>query len=107
MVIPSNQPYLFPAQVMGVALNGDSDVQTLHTSLVVGGLGSAGATHPGNVKLDSVDGDVGRLAEKSSSGNGYILGIYILCIYVYLYYVIIYILCIYVYTHMCIYIIHI
>lgn len=31
-----------PRKVMGVALNGDSDLQTLHTSLVVGGLGSAG-----------------------------------------------------------------
>lgn len=31
-----------PRKVMGVALNGDSDVQTLHTSLFVGGLGSAG-----------------------------------------------------------------
>ena len=58
---------------MGVALNGDSDVQTLHTSLFVGGLGSAGAT------LGTLRGWlVGRLAEKSFSGNGYILCIYII-----------------------------
>eukprot|EP00913_Durusdinium_trenchii_P012242 g11495.t1 len=31
-----------PRKVMGVALNGDRDVQTLNTSLFVGGLGAAG-----------------------------------------------------------------
>ena len=72
---------------MGVALNGDSDVQTLHTSLFVGGLGSAGA-NVARLRGWLVD----RLAEKSFSGNGYILYIYI-----YIYYI--YILYIYIYTH--------
>lgn len=42
--VPGHRKEIFeePRKVMGVALNGDSDVQTLHTSLFVGGLGSAG-----------------------------------------------------------------
>ena len=63
---------------MGVALNGDSDVQTLHTSLFVGGLGSAGA-NVARLRGWLVD----RLAEKSFSGNGYILYIY----YIYILYI--------------------